>query len=74
MYDMDYDLVAEVALSNGSSFINDVYVTKDYAYFTDTNQPQFYAVRLGLWIRHSQEMKFLPLQNPPFFNLRNPSR
>lgn len=47
IYDGDYELVSEITLgaTDGTSFINDVVVTDDYAYFTDSFQSQFYAVR-----------------------------
>ena len=38
--------VAELQLSTDPSFINDVIVTRDAAYFTNSSQPEFYQVPL----------------------------
>jgi sugar lactone lactonase YvrE len=43
--------VADYALGSGSTFINDVIITRDAAYFTDSSQPTLYALPLG---RHGQ--------------------
>lgn len=40
-------LVQQFQLSNSYSFINDVVVTRDAAYFTNSFQPEFYRVPLG---------------------------
>lgn len=46
IYDDNFDLVADVplGLADGSSFVNDVILTKEAAYMTDTTQPQYYKV------------------------------
>lgn len=41
------ELVREIPLANSYSFINDVVVTRDAAYFTNSFQPEFYRVPLG---------------------------
>jgi sugar lactone lactonase YvrE len=40
------DLVAEIQLSTLSSFINDVVITPDAAYFTNSFQPEIYRIPL----------------------------
>jgi len=39
--------VAEIQLTTSPSFINDVIVTKDAAYFTNSNQPEFYRIPIS---------------------------
>ncbi|CBN74873.1 superoxide dismutase [Ectocarpus siliculosus] len=47
VYDEDFALVADLALSDGnSSFVNDVIITKTAAFFTDSFQPKIYKVNL----------------------------
>ena len=41
------DLLEEYDLSDESSFINDVVLTKRYAWFTNSQQPELYRVPLG---------------------------
>jgi sugar lactone lactonase YvrE len=41
------ELVAEIQLSTLSSFINDVVITPDAAYFTNSFQPEIYRIPLG---------------------------
>jgi sugar lactone lactonase YvrE len=43
--------VADYTLASGGTFINDVIITKDAAYFTDSAQPTLYALPLG---KHGQ--------------------
>lgn len=47
VYDDDFSLVAEFVFAgmNDSSFVNDVYVTKAAAYFTDSYQDKLYKVK-----------------------------
>ncbi|CAM9723592.1 unnamed protein product [Ectocarpus sp. 8 AP-2014] len=46
VYDEDFALVADLALSDGnSSFVNDVIITKTAAFFTDSSQPKIYKAR-----------------------------
>jgi sugar lactone lactonase YvrE len=40
-------LIAEIQLSTLPSFINDVIITKDAAYFTNSSQPEIYRVPLA---------------------------
>jgi len=50
VYDMsggEAELVEQVQLSTDYSFINDVVVTRDAAYFTNSFRPEFYRVPLG---------------------------
>lgn len=46
----DFSLVADIALSSadGSSFVNDIILTKTKAYITDSFQAQLYSVRKAL--------------------------
>jgi sugar lactone lactonase YvrE len=41
------ELLAEYVLTTGATFVNDVVVTRDGAYFTDSLQQQLYRVPLG---------------------------
>jgi sugar lactone lactonase YvrE len=41
------ELLAEYTLTTGATFVNDVVVTRDGAYFTDSVQQQLYRVPLG---------------------------
>jgi sugar lactone lactonase YvrE len=41
------DTLAEYVLTTGATFVNDVVVTRDGAYFTDSLQQQLYRVPLG---------------------------
>ena len=41
------ELVAEIQLSTLPSFINDVVITRDSAYFTNSSQPEIYRIPLG---------------------------
>lgn len=47
VYDKDYRLVAEFVFAgeNDTSLINDVYVTKTAAYFTDSYQEKIFKVK-----------------------------
>ncbi|CAM9696372.1 unnamed protein product [Ectocarpus sp. 13 AM-2016] len=46
VYDEDFALVADLALSDGnSSFVNDVIITKTAAFFTDSFRPNIYKAR-----------------------------
>jgi sugar lactone lactonase YvrE len=48
MYDAETgESLAEVAFTSEDSFVNDVIVTEDAAYFTDSRRPYFYRVALG---------------------------
>jgi len=47
VYDADTgDTIEEIALAIGTTFINDVIVTREAAYFTDSFQPHLYEVAL----------------------------
>jgi sugar lactone lactonase YvrE len=41
------DIVRNYTFTTEPSFINDVVLTRDYAWFTDSQQPQLYGVPLG---------------------------
>lgn len=55
------DLVAELQLSTEPSFINDVVVTRDAAYFTNSFQPVLYRVPLDRNGWPTSEVETLPL-------------
>jgi sugar lactone lactonase YvrE len=41
------DIIRNYTFTTEPSFINDVVLTRDYAWFTDSQQPQLYGVPLG---------------------------
>jgi sugar lactone lactonase YvrE len=41
------DIIQEYTFASGQTFINDVVLTRDFAWFTDSMQPQLYGVPLG---------------------------
>jgi sugar lactone lactonase YvrE len=41
------DIILEYTFASGQTFINDVVLTRDFAWFTDSMQPQLYGVPLG---------------------------
>jgi sugar lactone lactonase YvrE len=41
------DIIQEYTFASGLTFINDVVLTRDFAWFTDSMQPQLYGVPLG---------------------------
>lgn len=49
IYDDKFNLIADLALgsTDGTSFVNDVIITKEAAYFTDMLQSQYYKVCQG---------------------------
>jgi sugar lactone lactonase YvrE len=49
----------------GATFVNDVIVTKDAAYFTDSQQPQLYVLDFGRHGRLPTGVRTLPLKGLP---------
>jgi hypothetical protein len=49
----------------GATFVNDVVVTRDAAYFTDSLNQVLYVVRLGRGGRLPEAAEVLPLAAPP---------
>jgi sugar lactone lactonase YvrE len=41
------DVIRSYEFATGATFVNDVVLTRDYAWFTDSQQPQLYGVPLG---------------------------
>ncbi|TKK85348.1 superoxide dismutase [Herbidospora galbida] len=48
-------------LATGASFVNDVVLTRDAAYFTDSTNPVLYKLDLGRWGRLPAEAQKIPL-------------
>jgi sugar lactone lactonase YvrE len=55
------DTLAEYVLTTGATFVNDVVVTRDGAYFTDSLQQQLYVLDLGRRGRLPSAARTLPL-------------
>jgi sugar lactone lactonase YvrE len=49
----------------GATFVNDVIVTKDAAYFTDSQQPQLYVLDFGRGGRLPADVRTLPITGLP---------
>jgi sugar lactone lactonase YvrE len=71
----DGDDLAEYTLTTGTTFVNDVVVTRKAAYFTDSRQQQLYVLDLGRRGRLPAAARTLPLTgdldypDPPGFEL-----
>src|SRR5919109_580582 len=67
------DLLAEYVLTTGPTFVNDVVVTREGAYFTDSVQQQLYRVPLGPGGALGTEAETIPLSGDiayvPGFNV-----
>jgi sugar lactone lactonase YvrE len=61
----DGDLLREYVLTTGTTFVNDVIVTKHAAYFTDSRQQQLYVLDLGRRGRLPANARTLPLTGLP---------
>jgi WD40 repeat protein len=61
-------LLKEYQLMSAPTFVNDVTLTKRAAYFTDSETPQLYVLRLGRHGRLPAEAKTLPLTGDLQYN------
>jgi sugar lactone lactonase YvrE len=69
VYDMaNGQLVQQIQLTTSYAFINDVVVTRDAAYFTNSFQPEFYRVPLGPAGRLAGPAETIALQGPAAHN------
>jgi len=55
------DIIRSYQFTTGATFVNDVVLTRDYAWFTDSQQPQLYGVPLGRGGRPAQPGKVVTL-------------
>lgn len=77
VYDADSGAtVADVVLTTGTTFVNDLVITRDAVYFTDSFQPFFYRLSLGRGghVPHTPEVTKIPLSGDyQFFPTTDPA-